>query len=108
MRSLMMVTMAATLAGCTAYGPPGASGPPPQRPGDVAPNPAGGTCDASGGQPFIGRTATLDVGRAILSATHAKLLRWQWPGMMMTMEFSAERVNVSYADDLAILAVTCG
>jgi hypothetical protein len=107
MRSVLILT-ALALAGCSVAPPVERPEPPLSRPGEVERNPAGGTCDAAGAQSFIGQTATVDIGRAILAATHSKMLRWQWPGMMMTMEYSDQRVNVRYGPDIKILAVTCG
>jgi hypothetical protein len=104
MRKLVILTCLA-VAGCTTPSSPAMPG---ERPGPVAPNPAGGTCVADGGNAYVGQPATVPNGEAILAATHAKSLRWVFPGMMMTMEFSAERVNVRYGPDNRILSVNCG
>ena len=67
----------------------------------TTPGPAepGGTCSAAPGQAFVGQTVSEEIGRKILAATGARVLRWAAPDMMMTMEFSAERVTVHYGTD---------
>jgi len=92
MRSLAAIAMLA-LAGC-------ATAPPLEG--------ASGICDAAGIERFIGQAATSETGAAILATTHASILRWVTPGMMITMEFSASRVTVRLGPDGKIAAVTCG
>ena len=90
-KSLAMVALA--IAGCAA-----------------TPNPAqpGGTCNAAPGQAFVGQPVSEETGRKILAATGARVLRWAAPNMMMTMEFSPERVTVHYGTDNRIGQVACG
>jgi hypothetical protein len=40
--------------------------------------------------------------------THSRIARVLRPGQAVTMEFSAERVNVNVNDRNAIIGVTCG
>jgi hypothetical protein len=76
----------------------------------ATPNPRqpAGTCNAAPGQAFVGQQVSEDVGRKILAATGARTLRWAAPDMMMTMEFSPERVTVHYGTDNRIGQVVCG
>lgn len=97
MRSLLLLAPALLVA-CAAVPPP----PPP------GPAPIGGTCDAAGGQAFIGQIASAATGTAILVATHSNVLRWAAPGTMMTMEYRADRVTVRYDSAMRITAVNCG
>jgi hypothetical protein len=68
----------------------------------------GHTCDDAGTDIFIGQQATEEVGAAIKQATHAAILRWAAPGMMLTMDFRADRVTVWYTPDRKITKVHCG
>ena len=93
-KSLLVIPLA--LAGCAAAPPPAPiSGP-------------CGTCTAGPGEAFVGQAVSEATGQAILKATGAKVLRWAAPDMMMTMEFSAERVTVHYGTDQRIGKVVCG
>ena len=94
----VLVILPLALAGCAATPPP----PVMAVPG------TGGTCNAGPGQAFVGQTASAETGQAILAATGARVLRWAAPNMMMTMEFSAERVTVHYGTDMRIGSVNCG
>ena len=73
-----------------------------------APVQSGGTCNAGPGQAFVGQPASQETGQKILAATGSRTLRWAAPNMMMTMEFSAERVTVHYGTDNRIGTVVCG
>ena len=68
----------------------------------------GHTCQDSDTDRFIGQEATQDVGGAIKQASHAAVLRWAAPGMMLTMDFRADRVTVWYGPDRKITKVHCG
>lgn len=93
MRNLLPFIAAALVAGCAAT---------------PAPSAAGGGCNAEPGQAFVGQQVSEEVGRKILAATGARVLRWAAPDMMMTMEFSPERVTVHYGTDKRIGQVVCG
>jgi hypothetical protein len=84
------------IAGCAAAPGPGPA------------SPTGGTCNAGPGAAFVGEQVSEETGRKILAATGARILRWAAPDMMMTMEFSAERVTVHYGTDNRIGQVVCG
>ena len=57
---------------------------------------------------FIGRVATSEVVAEMLHASGARTIRWLRPGMMITMEYSAERLNVRLASNNRIITATCG
>ena len=89
---------AAIVAGCST-----AAVEPPVRGGT-----AGRTCSQNRAAAYVGQPATSEIGSAILSATNAAVLRWAPPGMMMTMEFRADRVTVHIGPDGRITKVSCG
>jgi len=74
----------------------------------TAPQQSGTVCNAEGADRFIGQPGRGDTGAAILRATHARVLRWARPGMMLTMDFSPTRVTVRIGPDGKITAVNCG
>jgi hypothetical protein len=86
----------ALLAACAAQ-------PPPVR-GEMP----GRICQTGGTDQFIGRAGTSETGAAILRVSHASILRWAPPGVMLTMDFSPSRVTVRLGPDGKITAINCG
>ena len=77
-----------------------------------APPPAQGetpgyTCRSEGLDAFVGREPTSKVGAEILAKSGAKVLRWLTPGMIVTMEFRSDRVNVTIGTNNRIERVSC-
>jgi hypothetical protein len=68
----------------------------------------GHKCDASGTDQFIGQPGTSATGAAIMAATHAAVLRWAPPGVMLTMDFREDRVTVHTGPDGKITEIKCG
>ena len=87
--------LALPLAACAPMPPPG---PPPGARQCVA-EPAGWA---------IGKAATDAVVEQVRVDTHSRIARVLRPGQMITMEFSAERVNVKVNERSAIIGITCG
>ena len=98
MRSLYLFA-ALPLAACTAS-PPAESTPPQQR------EPGG--CDAEPAGTLIGQKATATSGASALELTGAQSLRWGPPGVMWTMDYRPDRVNVRYDEGMTITEITCG
>jgi hypothetical protein len=65
-------------------------------------------CDAAPARGAIGRQATADVLERIRIESHAQVVRVLRPGQMVTMEFSAGRVDVRVDAGNVILGVSCG
>ncbi|WP_336981102.1 I78 family peptidase inhibitor [Altererythrobacter fulvus] len=75
---------------------------------EPAPQPrAEGECKAEAGQAFVGQKATAETGAALIKATGARTLRWVPPRTAVTMDFRADRLTVSYDDDMVIERVSC-
>lgn len=87
------------LAGCAATPPPSGETPPAH---DVK-----GTCQREPGQRFVGMKATGELGREMLAATGATILRWVPPRTAVTMDFNPSRLTVSYDDEFVITKVSC-
>lgn len=69
---------------------------------------SGYKCRNEGLDAFVGRPATSEVGAELLQKSGARTIRWVRPGMMITMEYSEERLTVHLGDDNRIARVTCG
>jgi hypothetical protein len=68
----------------------------------------GQECRSAGLEGFAGQEATTAVGAEILRVSNAAALRWVQPGMMVTMEFRADRVTAWLAPGNRIERVSCG
>ena len=68
----------------------------------------GHTCQTSGTARFIGKIGTKMMGAAIKSVSRAAVLRWAPPGIMLTMDFRSDRVNVYVDERKKIIKINCG
>jgi hypothetical protein len=68
----------------------------------------GHTCETAGTERFIGQPGNSETGAAIKRISHAAVLRWAPPGVMLTMDFRADRVTVHLGPDQRITKITCG
>lgn len=104
MRTCPLLTLALPLAlllpACAAT-----TGAPPAAPSADA---GGATCSHEGLDAFIGQKATAELGARLLAASHARTLRWGPPRSAMTMDFRADRLTVSYDDDMVVQSAHCG
>ena len=95
----LAASLAFSLAACAAAAPPANEAPPAR---DIK-----GTCQREPGQRFVGMKATGELGRDMLAATGAKILRWVSPRTAVTMDFNPSRLTVSYDDNYVIKTVSC-
>lgn len=70
--------------------------------------PAPGTCQAQPAQFAIGYTFTDAVVEEVRRRSGARLARVLRPGMVTTMEFNAERVNIEVDAANRVVKVRCG
>lgn len=68
----------------------------------------GHKCETAGTDRFIGATGTGETGAAIMRASHAAVLRWAPPGVMLTMDYREDRVTVHLGPDRKITRIRCG
>ena len=68
----------------------------------------GHTCTTAGTERFIGRTRSQSARTAIMRASHAAVLRWAPPGVMLTMDYRADRVTVHLDAANKITQIKCG
>lgn len=97
MRTTVLVIACAALSACAATPPPGDE-PPPRHPGE---------CKAEAAQHLVGSKATGETGAELMRLTHAATLRWVPPRTAVTMDFRADRLTVSYDDDMVITRISC-
>ena len=99
------------LAGCsTAPAPSGADAAAPSSADTpvVHGQTPGHTCVTDGTDQFIGQTRSDAVGASITNVSHAAVLRWAPPGVMLTMDFRADRVTVHLDSANRITDIKCG
>ncbi|MBD2840848.1 hypothetical protein IB285_01105 [Erythrobacter sp. KMU-140] len=93
------------LSGCAgAYATPDASA----APSEPRAKPVGAACDAEPVQQHVGKEATQEVGKIVLEQSGARALRWGPPNSAWTMDYSEQRVNIRYDENMTITAITCG
>ena len=68
----------------------------------------GHKCETAGTDQFVGKTANTDTGTQIMRVSHAAVLRWAPPGVMLTMDFREDRVTVHTGPDGKITEIRCG
>ncbi|MGN6588717.1 MAG: I78 family peptidase inhibitor [Sphingomicrobium sp.] len=56
----------------------------------------------------MGRIPTNATSTEILRVSHTAVLRWAPPGVMLTMDFRADRVTVHLGPDHKITQINCG
>lgn len=65
-------------------------------------------CSPEAAQRFVGKNADEDTVHAAVAASGAALARVIRPGMMVTMDFRGDRLNLRLDDGGRIIAITCG
>jgi hypothetical protein len=68
----------------------------------------GHTCTQDGTDQFVGQARSDAVGAQIKQVSHAAVLRWAPPGVMLTMDFRADRVTVWLGEANKITRIRCG
>lgn len=74
----------------------------------VAPGIERQNCDAEPAQRFVGRMSSDAVVAEVRAASGARVARVIGHDMMVTMDYSGDRVNVQLDEDGRIVAITCG
>lgn len=68
----------------------------------------GHKCAADGMSKFIGKAGSKRTGAAIKHSSHAAVLRWAPPGVMLTMDYREDRVTVYLGPDKRVTQIKCG
>lgn len=96
MRSFLTIVATIPLAACATAEPPAMD----QRPGFV--------CKDGSLPSFVGQTASQELGARMLAATRARTIRWVAKGMMVTMDFRADRLTVYLDGANRVERASCG
>lgn len=57
---------------------------------------------------FVGKPASADLGLQVIRASGSKTLQWVAAGMMVTMDFRADRVRIYLDEQNKVQRVSCG
>lgn len=68
----------------------------------------GHKCVTTGTEQFIGEPGTSKTAAAIMHVSHAAVLRWAPPGVMLTMDYSEDRVTVHLGPEGKVTEIKCG
>jgi hypothetical protein len=68
----------------------------------------GHVCTADGAQQFSGQVRSDPIGAEIERVSNAAVLRWAPPGVMLTMDYRADRVTVWLDPSGKITQIKCG
>ncbi len=79
-----------------------------KAPGPVATHPGGGDCRMAGAQFAVGRSADAALLAEAAQRAGAKTVRVLRPNQVMTMEFSAQRLNLEVDSGNRVVAARCG
>ena len=92
------------LAACAMPGSPAPSGAAASQPA----TPAGAVCNAAPVQSMIGRMASASVVEEARQKSGALMARVLRPDQVVTMEFNAQRLNLSVDATSKVIRVNCG
>lgn len=59
-------------------------------------------------QAHVGQRASSEIGQHLLTITGARVLRWVPPDTVVTMDYRADRLTVSYDRNMVITRISCG
>ena len=68
----------------------------------------GHKCQTEGTSSFVGKAGSSTTGAAIKRSSHAAVLRWAPPGVMLTMDYREDRVTVYLGPDKRVTQIRCG
>jgi hypothetical protein len=69
---------------------------------------SGHTCVEGAADSYVGKVRSDATGEAIQAATHAAVIRWAPPNVMLTMDYRADRVTVWLDPANRITKLRCG
>jgi hypothetical protein len=72
------------------------------------PKPDAGLCNAAAARGLAGLPATEELATEALRLTNARQVRMIHPGMMVTMDYSADRLNIHVGPDGRVERLACG
>lgn len=102
--TLLAAPLACLVAACSTAREPAADRPPPR----IVDGGMGGSCDAKAAAAFVGQAISEDVSNKAQAAAGARGVRIIRPGMAVTMDYRAGRLNLHLDDAGRITKATCG
>ena len=103
--ALLTAPLALALAACgSAREPAPVNGTPPT----VIGGDFNGSCDAKAAEQYVGQVLDEALGERVKAATGARGVRVIRPGMAVTMDYRAGRLNIEIDDDDRIVRIHCG
>ena len=103
--SLLAAPLVCMAAACSSTTPGGSGGTPPPVISDGG---LGGTCDAKAASAFVGQAISEQVAEQARSAAGARGVRIIRPGMAVTMDYRAGRLNLELDEAGRIVKASCG
>jgi len=103
---ILAVLAAASTLGLAACSP--AREPAPADPPAIVDDALEGRCDDKAAAAYIGRAASEETANAARQAAGARGVRVIRPGMAVTMDYRAGRLNLHLDDEGRITRITCG
>ena len=103
--ALTLSLLAGLLAACTTAGEPT---PVPGSPPKVIGDSVSGRCDDKAAAAYVGRSISDDVAEQARGAAGASGVRIIRPGMAVTMDYRAGRLNLEVDDAGRVIKATCG
>ena len=70
--------------------------------------PVGSECRPLAEGRFVGQQASAELGDQMLRESGARVIRWVAHGMMVTMDFRADRLTVRLDPSNRVISATCG
>ena len=67
-----------------------------------------GRCNAGHAQQFLGRFGSPEIAAQARDAAGARVVRWLWPGTVVTMEYDPGRLDIELNPQRIIHAFRCG
>jgi len=101
--ALLCLPLAFGLSACTSAGDSVNGSQPPIRDGGLT-----GTCDEKAAQQFVGQTLDEALAERARAATGARAVRVIRPGMAVTADYRAGRLNIDIDESGRIIRVHCG
>ena len=67
-----------------------------------------GECSADAAQGLVGRAGTAELAAEALRLTGLRTVRWIWPGQAVTMDYRADRLDISLDAEGKVARISCG
>lgn len=65
-------------------------------------------CSADAAQGLVGQQGTAELAAEALRLTGLRTVRWVWPGQAVTMDYRADRLDISLDHEGKVERISCG